>query len=141
MVNRPKKAAGKAPAWLVPVASGALAILGALGAYLLFGPKASISSAFRPVENASKDSSATLTRPPEGASSGANSSGPNRADSSEPGFQGFASLGPEKSTSSSPAIQVAEEFISFARQGQSDRAVKMIAPEDFDKRQKYGASA
>ena len=144
MVNRPKKAAGKAPAWLVPVGTGALAILGALGAYLLLGPKASISSAFRPVENAenaSKDSSATLTRPPEGASSAANSSGPNRADSSEPGFQGFASLGPEKSTSSSPAIQVAEEFISFARQGQSDRAVKMIAPEDFDKRQKYGASA
>lgn len=146
MGKPPKQAVRKAPSWLVPVALGALAILGALGAYLLFGPKASISSAFRPVENASKDTSATPNRPsdsvPSGAkSSGANSSGANRADSSEQGFQGFASLGPEKSTSSSPAIQVAEEFIGFARQGQSDRAVKMIAPEDFDKRQKNGASA
>ena len=144
MVNRPKKAARKAPAWLVPVALGALAILGAAAGYALFGPKASISSAFRPVENvenASKDTSATPNRPSDSVPSGAKSSGANRAESPEQGFVAFASLGPEKSTSSSPAIQVAEEFIGFARKGQSDRAVKMIAPEDFDKRQKDGASA
>ena len=139
-----KQAVRKAPAWLVPVALGALAILGAAAGYALFGPKASISSAFRPVENvenASKDTSATPNRPSDSVPSGAKSSGANRAESPEQGFVAFASLGPEKSTSSSPAIQVAEEFIGFARKGQSDRAVKMIAPEDFDKRQKDGASA
>ena len=140
MVNRPKKAGGKAPAWLVPVASGALAILGVLGAYLLFGPKASISSAFRPVEKASKDTSGATQRASEPSPPGANS-GANGGAGREQGFVAFASLGPEKSTSSSPAIQVAEEFIGFARKGQSDRAVKMIAPEDFDKRQKDGPSA
>ncbi|MFZ4469051.1 MAG: hypothetical protein ACOYOZ_07315, partial [Pirellula sp.] len=46
--KRPKQAARKAPAWLVPVALGALAILGTAAGYALFGPKASISSAFRP---------------------------------------------------------------------------------------------
>jgi hypothetical protein len=144
MVNRPKKAARKAPAWLVPVALGALAILGAAAGYALFGPKASISSAFRPAENASKDPSGATQRAsepsPPGATSGAKS-GANGGAGPEQGFVAFASLGPEKSTSSTPAIQVAEEFIGFARQGQSDRAVKMIAPEDFDKRQKNGASA
>ena len=144
MVNRPKKAARKAPAWLVPVALGALAILGAAAGYALFGPKASISSAFRPAENASKDPSGATQRAsepsPPGATSGAKS-GANGGAGPEQGFVAFASLGPEKSTSSSPAIQVAEEFIGFARKGQSDRAVKMIAPEDFDKRQKDGASA
>ena len=144
MVNRPKKAARKAPSWLVPVALGALAILGAAAGYALFGPKASISSAFRPAENASKDPSGATQRAsepsPPGATSGAKS-GANGGAGPEQGFVAFASLGPEKSTSSSPAIQVAEEFIGFARKGQSDRAVKMIAPEDFDKRQKDGPSA
>jgi hypothetical protein len=139
--KRPKQAARKAPSWLVPVVLGALAILGTAAGYALFGPKASISSAFRPAENASKDTSATPNRPSDGAPSGAKSSGANGGASPEQGFVAFASLGPEKSTSSSPAIQVAEEFVGFARKGQSDRAVKMIAPEDFDKRQKDGASA
>lgn len=140
MVNRPKKAGGKTPAWLVPVALGALAILAAAAGYALFGPKASISSAFRPAENASKDPSGATQRASEPSPPGA-TPGANGGAGREQGFVAFASLGPEKSTSSSPAIQVAEEFVGFAGKGQSDRAVKMIAPEDFDKRQKDGASA
>ena len=120
MGKRPKQAARKAPAWLVPVALGALAILGTAAGYALFGPKASISSAFRPAENASKDPSGATQRAtepsPPGATSGANS-GANDGAGREQGFVAFASLGPEKSTSSSPAIQVAEEFVGFARKG------------------------
>ncbi|MFN5271924.1 MAG: hypothetical protein ACK5E3_01880, partial [Planctomycetota bacterium] len=140
MGKRPKQAARKAPAWLVPVGLGALAILGTAAGYALFGPKASISSAFRPAPSFAPEfapgglGSVARWVAPEG-SFDAFSAGRER------GFVAFASLGPEKSTSSSPAIQVAEEFVGFARKGQSDRAVKMIAPEDFDKRQKDGASA
>jgi hypothetical protein len=73
MGKRPKQAARKAPAWLVPVGLGALAILGTAAGYALFGPKASISSAFRPAENASKDPSGATQRATEPSPPGANS--------------------------------------------------------------------
>lgn len=51
------------------------------------------------------------------------------------------SVGPETIGSSSPALKLAEEFASYARQGSADRALKMIAVEDFDKRLKNGPTA
>jgi len=117
-----KKTTAKPMGKWIAMGAGALALVAGISAVILMNRRSSISSAFRASES-------TAANAPTAAGSASSST-------TGAGTTGLisGSVGPETTNSISPALKLAEEFANHARQGSADRALRMIADEDFEKR-------
>lgn len=135
MTYSTKKSASMPIGKWIAIGAIAVATAGGLGMFLL-NRESSISDSFQVAETAkpssvSKPSSSTPT----------DVAAANNPTTGGPAARVLGSAGPESTNASNPALKLAEEFASYARQGSAERALKMIANEDFEKRLIDGPTA
>ncbi|MFN6398847.1 MAG: hypothetical protein ACK449_02920, partial [Planctomycetota bacterium] len=130
-----KKSAPRPIGKWIALGTAAAAMVGGVGLFLL-NRKSSISGSFRAAESALASGSSNVNT---GAPTGATASNNLAPSGSAKLISG--SVGPETTSAKSPALKLAEEFAGHARQGSADRALRMIANEDFDKRLNEGPTA
>lgn len=130
-----KKSAPKPIGKWIALGTAAAAMVGGVGLFLL-NRKSSISGSFRAAESAVASGSSNVNT---GAPTGATASNNLAPSGSARLISG--SVGPETTSAKSPALKLAEEFAGHARQGSADRALRMIANEDFEKRLMEGPTA
>jgi hypothetical protein len=130
-----KKSAPKPIGKWIALGTAAAAMVGGVGLFLL-NRKSSISGSFRAAESAVASGSSNVNT---GAPTGATASNNYAPSGSVRLISG--SVGPETTSAKSPALKLAEEFAGHARQGSADRALRMIANEDFEKRLMEGPTA
>ena len=111
---------------------GALALVAGISAVVLMNRQPSMSTAFRPSEVTSPNTTNAL-------GSASNSNTGNGTTETIELISG--TVGPEITKANSPTLKLAEEFANHVRQGSSYRAIGMITSEGFERRFKDGPKA